>query len=223
MNRQHRRNYVLAKTPDRFKAWAEYLYPFPWVDPVAPIICEEILNAPHPTGWKLPPLDPPNRATTDVHFATPYPLDLSFLRDRSDQLSHGPTPTSGPAFLSIHIFSSIYPKYRTRRDVIRKYSSLNWIPKEYQHLIDVKLILGKATPDQLINDPELRNEDERIDAEQGIWGDIVRLEGLVNGDNIDNGKSWEWLKWVGQEKGRKAWWVFKCDDDVSAKQDFTQR
>ncbi|OXH00177.1 hypothetical protein C369_07278 [Cryptococcus neoformans A5-35-17] len=31
---------------------------------------------------------------------------------------------------------------------------------------------------------------------------------------MNRGKTWEWLRQVGKEGGREAWWVMKCDDDT---------
>jgi hypothetical protein len=64
-----------------------------------------------------------------------------------------------------------------------------------------------------------RSEDEewekQLDIEAAEYGDLVRLDNLFDGENMDHGKSARWIRYVGREGGRKAWWVFKCDDDVS--------
>lgn len=57
-------------------------------------------------------------------------------------------------------------------------------------------------------------EEQEIQEESRRYGDIVRLEGLEGGENMDHGKSVEWLRWVGRRE-REGSWVIKCDDDVS--------
>jgi hypothetical protein len=78
------------------------------------------------------------------------------------------------------------------------------------HQVEIKFILGYPSVDTD------EREEEEIKRETAEHGDIIRLEGLVRGDNINEGKTWEWLRWVGGRTDKRARWVFKCDDDVSA-------
>lgn len=45
-----------------------------------------------------------------------------------------------------------------------------------------------------------------VDAEDKMYGDLVRLEGLEDGENLNKGKTWEWIRWVGMRE-RVGWWV----------------
>jgi hypothetical protein len=107
----------------------------------------------------------------------------------------------------LHIFSTSSSKSRARRQLIRQYSPLSTTIKDHQ--VEIKFILGYSSVDNS------EREKEEIKRETVEHGDIVRLEDLVRGDNINEGKTWEWLRWVGRRTDRRARWVFKCDDDVS--------
>jgi hypothetical protein len=111
-----------------------------------------------------------------------------------------------PALMIIHIFSSAFPKSRTKRDTIRSVDLLQSIPPEYRHLIEMKFVLGRSEDEEW---------EKQLDIEAAEYGDLVRLDNLFDGENMDHGKSARWIRYVGREGGRKAWWVFKCDDDVS--------
>nr|ODN87591.1 hypothetical protein L203_03370 [Cryptococcus depauperatus CBS 7841] len=115
-----------------------------------------------------------------------------------------------PALLMLHIFSMPTTKARLRRDLIRHHSTLETIPEAYRHLIEVKFVLGKPPPGHAIYDEK---EALEIDREEKLYGDLVRLEGLRGGENMNEGKSLEWLRWVGRRK-RVGLWVLKCDDDT---------
>jgi hypothetical protein len=58
-------------------------------------------------------------------------------------------------------------------------------------------------------------DDRALQREEETHGDLLHLEGLKGGENMNEGKSWEWVRHVGREGARPAWWVLKCDDDVS--------
>lgn len=77
----------------------------------------------------------------------------------------------------------------------------------------MKFILGRPYPKQ-INEAEVLAEETEIEEEMRKYGDIVRLDGHIGGDNMNDGKSREWAKWVGRQE-EEAQWVMKCDDDVS--------
>lgn len=131
-------------------------------------------------------------------------------------LESWPTPSlgDGSAFLFLHIFSTSSESSRKRRTLIRQHSPLEVIPEEYRSLIEIKFILGRPTTVELA-DPVVGEEEKEIEMEMKEYGDIVRLNGLFNGENKHNGKSYAWAQWVGSQGGRQAQWVFKCDDSGS--------
>jgi hypothetical protein len=88
--------------------------------------------------------------------------------------------------------------------------------ESHRSLVKIQFILGLPDPEKTTEEEEeWREEEEReITIEGEIYGDIVRLEGLLGGENMNNGKSWEWINWVGREGTQEARWAFKCDDDV---------
>lgn len=127
----------------------------------------------------------------------------------------------GPALLMLHIFSIPTAASRQRRELIRYHHPLFAIPEEYRHLVDVKFVIGYPREECRGRVNEARcpgvAEEERAIAEEEKHGDLIRLEGLKDGENMDEGKTWEWMRYIGREGGREAQWVFKCDDDVSSK------
>lgn len=152
------------------------------------------------------PLDPP---TIIDELAAAPPLD-SWSTPRLD------TTTDGPALLMLHVFSTGTPQSRERRELIRRHSVLEHIAPRYRHLVQMRFVLGYPDPDKLQKgDEEVREEEKAIAMEMEKHRDVIRLEGLLNGDNMNNGKTWEWIRWVGSQSPREAQWVFKCDDDVS--------
>ena len=213
----HERNYLLLNCPQWLWSILQLRYPEGYhVDP--PRIHDELLNGRHPSEWAVPVL---SRPTYDHITTTPpvprYPIEFSELKDTSEYTisppsSRVPKPTN-PVLLSLHIFSTNTPRSRRRRAFLRKYSPLNSVPREYQHLFDIRFVMGLPVPGQVLS-PEVEEEERAIQEEVDTWDDLIRLESLKDGDNMNNGKTWEWLHWVGSEKGRQARWVIKCDDDV---------
>jgi hypothetical protein len=127
----------------------------------------------------------------------------------------------GPALLMLHIFSIPSTSSRHRRELIRSHHPLAALPAEYRHLVDFKFVIGYPRDECRANMtmcPGVAEEEEAI-AKEGKHGDLLRLEGLKNGENMDEGKTWEWIRHIGREGAREAQWVFKCDDDVSLGQD----
>lgn len=118
-----------------------------------------------------------------------------------------PGVSKDDVMLMLHIFSTSSSKSRARRQLIRQYSPLSTTMKDHQ--VEIKFILGHPS----VGNNE--REEEEIKRETAEHGDVIRLEGLVRGDNINEGKTWEWLRWVGGRTDKRARWVFKCDDDVS--------
>ena len=156
------------------------------------------------------------------------PLDPPTIFDELElapPLDSWPTPqldstSNGPALLLLHVFSTSTIKSRERRDLIRNHSVLEHLDVRYRHVVDMKFVLGYPDPERMDNGDEetlavLEEEEKAIETEMKEHGDIVRLSGLVNGDNMNNGKTFEWMRWVGTHSPRTAQWVFKCDDDVS--------
>lgn len=124
-----------------------------------------------------------------------------------------PNTTSGdmgPALLMLHVFSMPGESSRRRRDLIRQYSPLLSVPEEYRHLIDFKFVLGRWERTNAMSDSEweaIVEEERETQPEQARHGDMVRLEGLKHGENMNEGKTLEWLRWVGRPGGREAQWV----------------
>jgi hypothetical protein len=127
-----------------------------------------------------------------------YTEDSTGYRNTSREELH-------PALLMLHVFSMGTETSRLRRQLIRKYHPLLSVPAEYRHLVDVRFILGRNSPDD--NDAGIRAEEKAIEEEQNRYGDLVRLEGLHNGENMNQGKTLAWMRWVGREGGREAQWV----------------
>lgn len=89
------------------------------------------------------------------------------------------------------------------------------MPQIYQHLVEIKFVLGYPNEEES-KTREYQEEEREIGREALEHEDLLRLEGLEGGENMDHGKTLEWVRWVGREGGeRAAWWVIKCDDDVS--------
>lgn len=129
------------------------------------------------------------------------------------------TIDTGPALLAMHIFSMPNAKGRAKRKLIREHNPLDAISDEYRHLVDFKFVIGYPRPEcrNRVNEvlcPGVQAEEAAIREEQQ-YGDLLRVEGLKNGENMDEGKTWMWLRQLGRQE-REAQWVMKCDDDVSA-------
>jgi hypothetical protein len=109
-------------------------------------------------------------------------------------------------------------KGRAKRKLIREHNPLDAISDEYRHLVDFKFVIGYPRPEcrNRVNEvlcPGVQAEEAAIREEQQ-YGDLLRVEGLKNGENMDEGKTWMWLRQLGRQE-REAQWVMKCDDDVS--------
>lgn len=124
-----------------------------------------------------------------------------------------------PALLMLHIFSMPNTASRLRRETIRRHHPLLALPEAYRHLVDFKFIIGyprdecRGRVDEVLC-PGVEAEEMAI-AKELRHKDLIRLEGLKHGENMDEGKTWEWIRHVGRDGGPEAQWVFKCDDDVS--------
>jgi hypothetical protein len=123
------------------------------------------------------------------------------------ELSNG---TETPAMLMLHIFSTPSEGGRQRRQFLREYHPHLSVPVEYRHLVEVKFILGKYHISEEADNEEvarIEREEAAIEEEQRINGDVVRLDGLQDGENMNQGKTLAWIRWVGREGGREAQWV----------------
>lgn len=103
---------------------------------------------------------------------------------------------TSPALIKLHTFS-VTGNFAAR-DFLRQVARLG-IPEPLRHLVEFKFVLGKS------QDPE---EEAKADAEQEIHGDLLRLD---MDENINNGKSYEWIKKVWETAhepgGRQAQWI----------------
>jgi hypothetical protein len=205
----HLHNGAMRYTPDWSHGLVSIIFPSPEQKELeAPYLFDGILQAPWPGGYPLPELKLPqtlsqNRLENDAS---------NFSRPLS---SYSTDPTSEPAaFLMLHIFSTPRSQSRHKRQFIRHHSPLASVPLSHRHLVEIKFVIGYPDPNEPMT-PEIEHEEEEITRENEQYGDVIRLKGLYKGENMNNGKSWEWLRWVGRPGGRQAWWVLKCDDDVS--------
>ena len=142
-----------------------------------PPLIQGLLDAPPMQSWPLPTLHRPILGTKDVDGDQPHLMP--------------------PFILMLHIFSNANEP-REARDTVRAHSPLEAVPVAYRHLIEVKFVLGRS---------HSAASELALDDEQEEHGDLIRLDGLVDGDNLNDGKSFEWIRWVGREGGREAWWV----------------
>lgn len=121
--------------------------------------------------------------------------------------------TLAPKLLSLHIFSTSSPGSRTRRSLIRHHTPVGFVHPDFKEMVEIKFIMGYPAADRRL-DADVVAEEERIEEEMKRYGDMVRLEGLAGGENMNQGKSWEWIRWAGKRE-QETMWSLKCDDDVS--------
>lgn len=196
MSPAHRHNAALAYAP----AWSHPLVGSLFPDPNdpdgvrfdVPTIFDELEAAPALDTWPIPQLGVTGK--------------------------HKPKP----AFLFLHVFSTGTKRAREKREVIRRHSVVEMLDPSWRGLVEMRFVLGKGdhrsanSTEESDDDWREREEEEKaIEMEQAEYGDLIRLEGLLGGYNMNQGKSWDWIRWVGKESEREAQWVFKCDDDVS--------
>lgn len=115
-----------------------------------------------------------------------------------------------PALLMLHIFSMPTSSSRRRRALIRQLHPINSIPLEYRYLVEIKFVLGHHEVHDDMSDEEkekIEIEEREMIVEQREFGDLIRLEGLHGGENMNQGKTIEWMRWVGREGGRESQWV----------------
>lgn len=145
----------------------------------------ELLEAEWPGIWEVPIIRSPS---TDIQI---HDQDL---------------PLTG-FWLSLHIFSTSTPESRARRALIRRHHHpLDSLPHDLRKLVSVKFVLGHPDPDGSETELTARQVEEvAIRAEGDAHQDLVRLPGLLDGDNMNKGKSWEWAKWAGREENAAQW------------------
>ncbi|RSH95830.1 hypothetical protein EHS25_000923 [Saitozyma podzolica] len=192
-------DYLNAITPNRLHwLWSDGHASGPWWGNVDPPLLPGLRAAPWAGAWEIPNLRPPDGGYQGGGSASGSDIDAEH-----------------PALVMLHIFSMPSQTSRRRRDLIRRYSPLLSVPPEYRHLVELKFVLGH--PQMRRNETEDEwgwDAEATLAQEQDVHGDLLRLDGLHRGENMNEGKSWEWLRHVGREGGRKAWWVLKCDDDT---------
>lgn len=185
-----------------------------WLDP--------IYEAPWMGNWVVPKLSPPvydyHEPHLDHYHQHHQHHHLTFIEniqyEHHNQTHH--KHLVSPVLVKIHIFSLPTSKAQSKRNLIRSISPIQNIPEKYRHLIEIKFVLGIPL-DQEAREIDAEIEESLVE-EQRTHGDLIRLRGLKNGENIREGKILEWLKAVGDgdDGDREAWFVFKMDDDVSS-------
>lgn len=152
-----------------------------------PVYVPELVNATWPGSYPTPQLRGANTARVKVGGAD------------------GPVYVQGPAWVSLYIFSTSSSKSAGRRRIIREYSPLAPLPEAYRGLVELKFVLGLPKEEDRQTNETIESEKE-LQKEMEQYGDIIRLTDLVEGDNMNRGKSFKWLKWVGRH-GRESQWV----------------
>lgn len=162
-----------------------------------PRFIPEINDAPWMGTWELPKLSKPV-----------YQQDLT-----PSTLENPPPALLSPAIVKLHVFSTVWPKAQAKRRLIRELSPIYQIPCQYRHLVEVKFVLGHAYKPNWDVDEEI---EASLKEEQERYGDLIRLN-ITHGENLREGKILDWMRAAGSgtDGGRKAWWLFKVDDDVS--------
>ncbi|WWC58179.1 uncharacterized protein I303_100715 [Kwoniella dejecticola CBS 10117] len=198
----HRYNLMMHKAPEwSHKYWQKIMHnPAALLSP--PPVISGLRAAPWAGSRILPDLTAPNYTHKELPFQEGHKVN--------DQ------QISSPALLMLHIFSTPRAQSRERRRLIRRLNLLEAVPAEYRHLVELKFVVGMNKP---VAEGEEGYEsmmelEKDVENEMSEHGDLIRLKLLENGENMNNGKSWEWLRYVGRKGARQAWWVLKCDDDT---------
>lgn len=192
-----RQNYLILHTP----AWLHWIVrtliaPVKSGDVGPPRQVDELTNAKWPGSWPVPSI---RGAKSE---------DADETESRGEELGAG-------VWVALYIFSTPTIRSHARRDLIRQYSPLDSLPLHLRHFVSVKFVIGyagesqSAQPNRITEeDDEDEDEESRIRAESEKYQDIVRLPDLVNGENMNDGKTWEWIKYAGVDgKGREAQWI----------------
>jgi hypothetical protein len=188
-------NYILAHSPAWVAGKAEWIYPnHPhWGD----IENLEILRKAYwPGSFAIPNLRPRIEEEDEVLTWNGNGFDRTYEQE--------------PALLMLHIFSMPTSSSRRRRALIRDHHPLNSVPEGYRHLVEINFVLGHIEVHDDMSSEEkerLEMEEREMIVEQREYGDLIRLEGLHGGENMNQGKTIEWMRWVGREGGRESQWV----------------
>lgn len=123
-----------------------------------------------------------------------------------------PTPEDSlapPAFLMLHVFSMINTTRRHRRELIRAHHPGLSVPLAYRHLVDFRFVLGRPELEDMTREQKraFAIEMGAMKKEQEQYRDLILLEGLRHGENMNDGKTLAWVRWVGRQGGREAQWV----------------
>ncbi|OCF40731.1 hypothetical protein I317_05426 [Kwoniella heveanensis CBS 569] len=192
----HRWNMALENTPTWVQPYVGQVLKNPAGMMGPPSVVSELRNAPWAGGWNTPKLVSPEYR----YVPTSRGIQMHLI---------------SPAFVMLHIFSTSSAGSRKRRHFIRELGLTGAIPEKFRHLVEIKFVMGLQRPQEgHEGSKEAEEQEKEIARENELFGDIVRLRELEGEENMNHGKSWEWLRYVGREGGRKAWWVLKCDDDT---------
>jgi len=190
-----RLNYILGHSPSWVAGGAGLIWPShkPW-GTIEDIV--ELRRAPWPGSFGVPELGTATGEEVLTWNGT------GFDRTRS--------PEIGPAFLMLHIFSMPNEASRTRRALIRKYHPINSVPLAYRHLVEIKFVIGfNEIKEDTSSEARkwFEKEEMEMELEEREFGDLIRLKGLKGGENMNQGKTLGWMRWVGREGGRESQWV----------------
>lgn len=95
-----------------------------------------------------------------------------------------------PALLMLHVMSTPSAAGTARRAFLRDVGVLNTVPPEFRHLVELSFVLGYP------EDGDKWTHRAELDAEQAEHGDLFFLHGLVNGENMNEGKTVAWMEAV---------------------------
>ncbi|GFZ46867.1 hypothetical protein JCM24511_04087 [Saitozyma sp. JCM 24511] len=220
-------DYLNYLTPNRTHVlWSDTHGAGPWWGHADPPVMPKLRSATWPGEWAVTPLRPPRVRSVseggsgDMDTGAGMGIEETTgsgtgAEDGSEIVVGGEVDTETPAWVMLHIFSMPTKEARRRRDLIRRYHPLQAVPEGYRHLVELKFVLGRPPPRGNETEDEWAWEDDRaLQREEETHGDLLHLEGLKGGENMNEGKSWEWIRHVGREGARPAWWVLKCDDDT---------
>lgn len=205
-----RERYLLSL--GRVKDWDKLYRHWRWPSPddsqwAKPKIVQEMRAGKWAGSWTVPSVVVAAKVVQPGDQATTLRPDQG--TKETESASHEVQPGSSSALLMLHIFSTSSGASRARRQAIREHHPIRSIHPRYRHLVEIKFVLGRHESHGLgsLQIYEVELENMKLEEEQAIHGDLVRLEGLRNGKNMDDGKTLEWARWVGRKGARQAQWV----------------
>lgn len=146
----------------------------------SPEVVPELLDAPWLKSWETPVLQRPAKDANVLALKT-------------------------PALVMLHIFSAPTRKGAERRAFIRKHHPLTSIPRGYRHLVEVKFVIGYPPAE---HDGTTWQTQDEVRREQAQHGDLAQLEGLEDGENMNKGKTMQWVN-SGRRAGIDADWLHR--------------